>query len=196
MTAGKAAVPAAAEPFATYGDLELALPVCEKGIGALIGSPESPHLMAGVKVAPFSVYPDDRGYFLEVQRMGRGPAAHFPPETTQVSAALNYPGSIKAFHFHLRQTDWWTPAKGLFQVVLVDFRLGSETFGWRNTLYLGPLRPWQVLIPPGVGHGYKIIGEEAAMLVYMTDRFYDPKDEGRIPYNDPSVNYDWETQRK
>ena len=23
------------------------------------------------------------------------------------------------------------------------------------------------------------------MLVYMTDRFYNPRDEGRIPYNDP-----------
>jgi dTDP-4-dehydrorhamnose 3,5-epimerase len=196
LTAGKAPAQTVAEPFATHGDLELALPVCEKGIGAVIGSPESPHLIAGVKLAPFSVYPDDRGYFLEVQRMGRGLAAHFPPETTQVSAALNYPGAIKAFHYHLKQTDYWTPAKGLFQVVLADFRLGSESFGQRNTLYLGPLRPWQVLIPPGVGHGYKIVGEEAAMLVYMTDRFYDPKDEGRIPYNDPSLNYDWETQRK
>lgn len=194
--AGNATVQAAAQPFARYGDLELALPVCEKGIGAAIGSLESPHLIAGVKVAPFSVYPDDRGYFLEVQRMGQGLAAHFPAETTQVSAALNYSGAIKAFHYHLKQTDCWTPAKGLFQVVLADFRLGSETFGQRNTLYLGPLRPWQVLIPPGVGHGYKIIGEETAMLIYMTDRFYDPKDEGRIPYNDASINYDWETQRK
>jgi dTDP-glucose 4,6-dehydratase len=31
------------------------------------------------------------------------------------------------------------------------------------------------------------------MLIYMTDRFYNPKDEGRIPYNHPGINYDWET---
>jgi len=30
----------------------------------------------------------------------------------------------------------------------------------------------------------------------MTDRFYDPQDEGRIPYNHSSINYDWETQHK
>ena len=30
----------------------------------------------------------------------------------------------------------------------------------------------------------------------MTDRFYNPQDEGRIPYNDPAINYDWETQKK
>ncbi len=86
--------------------------------------------------------------------------------------------------------------KGLLQVVLVDLRLGSPTFGARNTMYVGALRPWQVLIPPGVAHGYKVIGRDEALLVYLTDRFYNPKDEGRIPYNDPGINYDWETQYK
>ena len=52
-------------------------------------------------------------------------------------------------------------------------------------MYVGALRPWHVLIPPGVAHGYKVIGGEEALLVYLTDRFYNPKDEGRIPYNDP-----------
>jgi dTDP-4-dehydrorhamnose 3,5-epimerase len=176
--------------------LELAIPECESGIGSLIGTAESPELIAGVRIQPLTVYPDDRGYFLEVQRMGGGLAAHFPAASSQVSAALNYAGAIKAFHFHLHQTDCWTPAMGLLQVALVDLRIASPTFGKRNTLYVGPLRPWQILIPPGVGHGYKVIGGEPAMLIYMTDRFYNPQDEGRIPYNDPGINYDWETQRK
>ena len=176
--------------------LELAIPECEKGIGALIGSPDSTELIDGVRIQPLTVYPDDRGYFLEVQRMGRGLAAGFPAATSQVSAALNYAGAIKAFHFHLHQTDCWTPAMGLLQVALVDLRRDATTFGRRNTMYVGPLRPWQILIPPGVGHGYKVIGGEQAMLIYMTDRFYNPQDEGRIPYNDPGINYDWETQRK
>jgi len=33
-------------------------------------------------------------------------------------------------------------------------------------------------------------------LVYLTDRFYDPQDEGRIPYNDSQIQYDWEMQYK
>ena len=113
-----------------------------------------------------------------------------------MSAALNYPGAVKAFHYHRHQTDCWNPVKGLLQVALADLRAASPTFGLRNTLYVGPLRPWQLLIPPGVAHGYKVIGAEDALLVYMTDRFYNPADEGRIPYNDPGINYDWETQRK
>jgi dTDP-4-dehydrorhamnose 3,5-epimerase-like enzyme len=30
----------------------------------------------------------------------------------------------------------------------------------------------------------------------MTDRCYNPADEGRIAYNDPQVGYDWELQHK
>ncbi|HEY1206650.1 MAG: dTDP-4-dehydrorhamnose 3,5-epimerase family protein [Bryobacteraceae bacterium] len=184
------------EVIAGAGGIELVLPECEKGIGSLIQAPDSKDLIAGVRVVPHQLWPDDRGYFLEVLRMGQGLVTAFPAAETQVSAALGYPGAIKAFHYHLRQTDAWTPAQGMFQVALVDLRRGSATFGARNTLYVGALRPWQILIPPGVAHGYKIIGTGPAMLVYATDRFYDPADEGRLPFDHPSIAYDWETQHK
>jgi len=183
--------------IAAHGDLELAYPNNpEKSLGSIILSPDSPELIAGVRVQPFPIFPDDRGYFLEVQRAGRGLVADFPAESTQISAALNYPGTIKAFHYHLHQTDCWTVVSGLLQVALVDLRAASSTFGKRNTLYVGALRPWHVLVPPGVAHGYKVIGSDPAMLVYLTDRFYNSKDEGRIPYNDLALAYDWDTQRK
>lgn len=176
--------------------LELVLPECEKGLGAVILKIDSPQLIEGVRIEPVALWPDDRGYFLEVQRLGQGLAAAFPTSSTQISAAYNYPGSIKAFHYHLRQTDCWAPVVGLLQVALADLRVGSPTYGARNTMYIGALRPWQILIPPGVAHGYKVIGSVPAVLVYLTDRFYDPQDEGRIPYNDPHIQYDWETQHK
>jgi len=187
---------AAARRIASSADLVLAYPENQKGLGSVILKPDSPELIAGVRVQPYAVWPDDRGFFLEIQRIGHGLAAHFPPETTQISAAVNYAGTLKAFHYHLHQTDCWTPVKGLFQFALADLRAGSPTFGKRNTFYVGALRPWQVLIPPGVAHGYKVIGGEEALLVYLTDRFYSPQDEGRIPFDDPGIAYDWETQKK
>jgi len=33
-------------------------------------------------------------------------------------------------------------------------------------------------------------------LVYLTDRYYNPEDEGRLPYDHPDVGYDWEIQHK
>jgi dTDP-4-dehydrorhamnose 3,5-epimerase len=176
--------------------VEIEVPAAEPGIGSVILSPTSSDLIAGVEIKPFPVWPDDRGYFLEVARLGQGLVAEFPAGTSQVSAALNYPGIIKAFHFHRFQCDYWVPAAGLLQVALVDLRRSSKTYAAKNTLYVGALRPWQLLIPPGVAHGYKVIGEQPSVLVYITNRNYDPKDEGRIPYNDPSIAYDWELQHK
>lgn len=176
--------------------MDLVAPRCEKGIGKVILAPDSPDLIDGVQIGAMQLWPDDRGYFLEIARLGKGLPAAFPQESTQVSAALSYPGTIKAFHFHRRQTDFWAPVQGMLQVVLVDLRSHSRTYGWRNTLYVGNLRPWQLLIPPGVGHGYKVIGPDPALLVYLTNRFYDPSDEGRIGYDDPQIQYDWETQHK
>ncbi len=172
------------------------IPKCEPGIGSVIRTPDSGDLIDGVKVQPYPLWPDDRGYFLEVVRMGQGLSAAFPPASTQVSTALSYPGTIKAFHFHNLQTDLWVPSVGMFQVVLVDLRPESRTFGRKNTLYTGALKPWQILVPPGVGHGYKVIGEQPGVLVYVTDQLYNPADEGRIAYNDPSIAYDWELQHK
>ena len=175
---------------------DISIPQCEWGIGDMIASIDSPKLIAGVRCAPIAVWPDDRGYFLEVQRMGEGLTAGFPKDTTQISVSVNYPGIIKAFHFHRHQTDCWTPAANMIQIALVDLRPESPTFGHRNTIYAGNLRPWQVLIPPGIAHGYKVLDAGPSMLIYATDRFYNPADEGRIPHNDPKLNYDWELQHK
>ncbi len=180
----------------TGSGIEIEIPACQPGIGKVILSPSSADLIEEVKVNPFPLWPDDRGYFLEVARLKQGLIADFPIDSMQVSAALNYPGIIKAFHFHRFQTDFWVPAAGLFQIALVDLRRASRTYGAKNTFYAGALRPWQLLIPPGVAHGYKIIGEQPSVLVYVTDRQYDPKDEGRIPYNDTAIAYDWELQHK
>lgn len=176
--------------------VQIATPECERGIGKVILNAESPDLIEGVRINPVSLWPDDRGYFLEVARLGSGMTAAFPLNSTQVSAALSYPGTIKAFHIHRQQTDCWLAVQGLFQVALVDMRRDSRTWGLRNTIYVGALRPWQILVPPGVAHGYKVIGADPALLIYLTDRFYNPEDEGRIPYNDPGISYDWETQHK
>jgi len=172
------------------------VPTCEKGIGAVITSSTSDRLIAGVRVEPIAVWPDDRGHFMEILRVGQGLASGFQPATSQVSGTLTHMGVVKAFHYHLRQFDCWTVVSGMLQVALADMRKESRTFGQRNTLYVGSMRPWQVLIPPGVAHGYKVIGCESAMLVYVTSRFYDRSDELRVPYNDPRLAYDWETQFK
>jgi dTDP-4-dehydrorhamnose 3,5-epimerase len=181
--------------------LELAIQgASAKSLGKIIAGTNSPDLISGVRVEPMTLHTDDRGFFTELARLGsKGIAAEMVASSQkqiQISTTLTYPGTIKAIHYHYHQTDLWMPIAGMLQVFLYDMRRRSPTFGQINTLYVGLLRPWELLIPPGVGHGYKVLGTQPAQLVYVTDRYYNPEDEGRIAYDHPDIGYDWETQYK
>jgi dTDP-4-dehydrorhamnose 3,5-epimerase len=203
MTSQATAIMAEADvsPIGTRHGLELAIRHAEgKTLGAVITQVESRELIAGVMVHPLQVFADDRGFFTELARLGsRGIAQKMVPEDErriQISTTLTYPGTIKAIHYHYEQHDLWAPIAGMMQVFLYDLRRNSPTFGRINTLYVGQYRPWEILIPPGVAHGYKVLGTQPVQLVYLTDRFYNPADEGRLAYNDPRIGYDWELQHK
>jgi dTDP-4-dehydrorhamnose 3,5-epimerase len=173
------------------------VPHSRPGIGDVITEPGSARLISGVEVEPFVQWPDDRGSFGELFRFGQeGVARDFGVSHTgriQVSITTSYPGVIKAIHYHFEQTDLWVPVKGMFQVFLCDLREDSPACGRVNTVFIGELRAWKLRIPPGVAHGYKVLGHEPAQLVYATNRYYNPDDEGRIPFDDPGINYDWTT---
>jgi len=187
-------------PLGTKNGIELAiLPRLEKTLGKIIATSDSPDLIDGVRIERLKIHPDDRGFFMELARLGKGLASEMVPEGNrriQVSFTLTYPGTIKAIHYHAEQTDLWAPVSGMLQVFLYDLRRNSKTFGVINTIFVGRYRPWEILIPPGVGHGYKALGFEPIQLLYFTDRHYNPADELRIAYNHPAISYDWETQHK
>ena len=176
------------------------LPHSLPGCGDLISTPQSPQLIQGIEIEPITTHPDERGLFAELFRFGHpGLARDFDPANgsrIQVSFTISYSGVIKAIHYHFEQTDLWAPLSGMFQVFLHDLRENSKTCGKLNTVFVGSQRPWKLRIPPGVGHGYRIVGPDSGMLVYATNRTYNPKDEGRIAFDDPGINYDWVTRPK
>ena len=47
-----------------------------------------------------------------------------------------------------------------------------------------------MLIPPRVAHGYKVLENKDFLLLYHTDKTYDPKnpDEKRIPFDKYGIN--------
>jgi dTDP-4-dehydrorhamnose 3,5-epimerase len=187
-------------PLGTRNGIEMAIARRNaKTLGKIIARPDSPDLIEGVLIEPLRVYPDDRGFFCELARLGKGLAAKMVADEQckiQVSLTLTYPGTIKAIHYHSEQSDLWAPISGMVQVFLYDLRRHSRTFGAINTVFTGRFQPWEILIPPGVAHGYKALGVEPIELVYFTDRHYNPADELRLPYDHPDIAYDWEIQHK
>jgi dTDP-4-dehydrorhamnose 3,5-epimerase len=187
-------------PLGTRNGIEMAIARrSAKTLGKIIAKPNSPDLIEGIRIEPLQIYPDDRGFFCELARLGQGLAAKMVPDEQrkiQVSLTLTYPGTIKAIHYHAEQSDLWAPVSGMVQVFLYDLRRHSSTFGAINTIFAGRLQPWEILIPPGVAHGYKALGVEPIQLLYFTDRHYNPADELRLPYDHPDIAYDWEIQHK
>ncbi|AGX04182.1 MULTISPECIES: dTDP-4-dehydrorhamnose 3,5-epimerase family protein [Bacillaceae] len=137
---------------------------------------------------------DDRGFFAEVVRDDENLLSHFG----QLSWSTSYPGVIKAFHYHEEQDDLWFFPSGNAQVVLYDLRENSRSFGETNVYYMGENNPMILLIPKGVAHGYRVLGKNPATVVYCTTKSYNPAapDEKRIPWDDPSIGFDWETRNR
>jgi dTDP-4-dehydrorhamnose 3,5-epimerase len=187
-------------PLGTRNGIEMAIARrTAKTLGKIIAKPDSPDLIEGIRIEPLQIYPDDRGFFCELARLGTGLASKMVPDEQrkiQVSLTLTYPGTIKAIHYHSEQTDLWAPVSGMVQVFLYDLRRNSSTFGAINTIFAGRFQPWEILIPPGVAHGYKALGVDPIQLIYFTDRHYNPADELRLPYDHPDIAYDWEIQHK
>lgn len=146
-------------------------------------------MISAVKVKELVRHPDERGYFEEVIRETD---EFFAEGFGQMSHSFMHTGVVKAWHLHKSQIDWWSVTSGVVKAVLYDMRKNSKTFRELNEFILGePGKPNLVLkIPYGVAHGLKVL-EGPADLVYVTSSVYSPEEEGRIPFDDAQIGYDW-----
>jgi len=151
-------------------------------------------LIYGVKIKRLEKHVDDRGFFMEILRDDDGILDRFG----QASMSFTYPGVIKAFHYHKLQDDVWFFPKGNAQVVLYDRRENSPTYKKTNVFYMGEHNPIILLIPKGVAHGYRVLGNEPAVIIYFTSHSYNREkpDEYRIPWDDPEIGFDWTTKNR
>ena len=180
-------------------------PEMESVLDSLRGVPplERRGPIEGVMVKSFELHLDQRGYFLEQLKRGDrdDQGRPFLPEHgfAQMSRSLAYarggnpPELIKAFHWHKRQWDYWDIVRGNARVVLVDLRADSPTRGGTQVVIAGENAPKMIAIPPLVAHGYQVLDLQDVLLCYYVTEPYDPAqpDEGRIPWNDPRIAFDW-----
>lgn len=155
-------------------------------------------MIDGVKIKELIVRQDipDRdeatekpGFLMEVLRDDEQLLAKFGQTTFTVA----YEGTIKAFHYHEKQADLWFVATGKAMIVLHDLRDESPTKGETQVISAGKDDYKLVVIPIGVAHGYKVLSQEPVLLFYHTTESYnlDEPDEKRIPYDDPTIGFDW-----
>ena len=146
-------------------------------------------MIDGVKVKELTVIPDERGLLMEMWRSDDPDFQRFG----QVYVTMVYPGVVKAWHYHKKQTDHFVCLGGMAKVVMHDIREGSPTKGETNEFVIGWQRQRLIIIPPNVYHGFTAVGNEAALIVNVPTELYvyDDPDEYRLPFDDPSIGYDW-----
>ncbi len=155
-------------------------------------------MIDGVKIKKLKVHEDipdtsnsdeKQGYLMEVLRDDDKLLKKFG----QTTFTLAHPGTIKAFHWHKRQDDLWFFAQGKASVVLHDLRENSPTNGETQTILVDENDPQLILIPVGVAHGYKALGDKPVLLFYHTTESYNAAapDEERLAFDDPKINFNW-----
>ncbi|MBM3326536.1 MAG: dTDP-4-dehydrorhamnose 3,5-epimerase [Calditrichaeota bacterium] len=146
-------------------------------------------MIEGVKIKSLKVIPDERGRLMEILRADDEMFECFG----QVYMTTNYPGVVKAWHYHHHQSDNVACLKGMIKLVLHDPRPDSPTKDATEEYFIGEHRPLLIHIPPFVYHGWKCISETESVVINIPTQVYrytDP-DEHRVSWDDPEIGYDW-----
>jgi dTDP-4-dehydrorhamnose 3,5-epimerase len=157
--------------------------------GVSCASPGEKRLIAGVKIRRLPTLPDERGVLTEILRADDPEYRRFG----QVYMTTTYPGVVKGWHYHERQTDMVCCVWGELKLVLYDAREGSATQAVVNEFFLGDSNRLLVKVPSGVYHGWKCVGEHTALILNVPDQVYDYQapDEHRMDPHQNDIPYDW-----
>lgn len=145
-------------------------------------------MIEGVLVVPLRKIPDERG---TIMHMLRSDAPHFE-KFGEIYFATAYPGVIKAWHLHSRQTQNYVVLTGMAKLVLYDGRPESASRGALQEIFIGEDNYVLVTIPPGIYNGWKCIGTKPALLANCATEPYDPTEMTRLDPFSPEIPYQWD----
>lgn len=109
----------------------------------------------------------------------------------QINYAVLFPGVVKAWHRHQKQTDYFCVVVGNARVALYD-----EEKNEFQTHFMGELNPKVVKIEPKIWHGYTALGGKPCGLIYYMDLKFNPDapDEERAAWD--AFDYNWEVENR
>ncbi|HBL72100.1 MAG TPA: dTDP-4-dehydrorhamnose 3,5-epimerase [Bacteroidales bacterium] len=147
----------------------------------------------GVWVIEPTIFPDQRGYFMEAfkeslfeQHIGK---VHFIQDNESKSTY----GVLRGLHAQAgeaAQAKLVRVILGSVLDVVVDMRQGSPTFGHYVAVELSEGNKRQLFVPRGFYHGFLVTSPEA-VFQYKVDNTYQPATEVSLNYADPTIGINW-----
>jgi dTDP-4-dehydrorhamnose 3,5-epimerase len=142
-------------------------------------------ILPGVIARPLKRFTDARGWLTELFRDDELPAG-FEPVMGYLS--VTHPGVARGPHAHHEQSDGFVFLSGTFEITLWENRPDRERV--KHVLHAGEENPLFLVVPPGVVHAYRNVGEADAFVLNFPDRLYagwgkkEPVDEIRYEETD------------
>ncbi len=118
-------------------------------------------------IRPLVRYADARGWLMELFREDALPEG-FEPAMGYIS--VTHPGVVRGPHEHREQADGFCFLSGAYRLSLWENREGLPRI--REDHEVGEGTPVLVVVPPGVVHAYRNIGESDAFVLNFPDRLY------------------------
>ncbi|MFX1785650.1 dTDP-4-dehydrorhamnose 3,5-epimerase family protein [Prescottella equi] len=139
---------------------------------------------------------DDRGLFLEwFKQSSFTDAAGRPLSLAQANCSVSARGVLRGIHYAdvpPGQAKYITCLTGAVLDVVVDLRVGSQTFGQWDSVLLDTEHRRAVFLSEGLGHGFVAL-EEGSTVVYLCSTEYNPEREHEIDPFDAEIGIDWPT---
>lgn len=133
---------------------------------------------------------DERGFFSELFRLNK---IDFNPVNFK-QQNLSYSKKLVRRGMHVQENQWQlvTLLSGAVIDVLLDVRIDSSTFGKFARFDLGcePDEVNQLLVSPGIAHGFGVLSEDAFML-YASDRYYGETQETGVSCQTTELENAW-----
>lgn len=146
--------------------------------------------MGLVDIKRLHVNLDARGKLAEILRSDSAEGELLGP-IAQVYFTTVFPGVVKAWHQHLKQTDRMVCVKGLVRFGFVNDDDRNNIIS--QEIIMEGSHPSLVIIPPGIWHGFQNLGQEEAVIINCPNLLYNRStpDEYRSDPDKFSRNFDW-----
>ena len=150
--------------------------------------------ISGLKIVKLKIHHDDRGFFVE--RYNKKLFAEFglPTDYFQDNHSFSHPNVIRGLHYQTNpvQAKLVGCLTGKILDVAVDIRKNSTTFGKYFSIELSAQNGTLLFIPAGFAHGFSVLDNKPADVMYKVDNSFSKEGDGGIKFNDPELNIDWQ----
>jgi len=149
--------------------------------------------ISGLKLIELQLFHDSRGFFVERFNFKRFADAGLPTEFVQDNHSRSVAGVVRGLHYQTgpTQSKYVGVLRGKIWDIAVDLRPKSPTFGKYHAEELSDTNGKLLWIPAGFAHGFCVLGEESADVMYKVNNLYSPTGDGGIRWNDPELNIPW-----